>query len=45
MSHSTLRISTTLYHIYQILYCKGHIQMTIASNHNTIDVKKETNTE
>ena len=41
MSHFILRISTTLYHTYQLLYCTGHIQMT--SNYSTIDVKKENN--
>ena len=25
---NTLRIYTTLYHIYQILHCKGHMQIT-----------------
>ena len=29
-----LRIYTTLYHTYQLLYCKGHIQIT--SNHSII---------
>ena len=24
---NTLRIYTTLYHAYQLLYCKGHIQI------------------
>ena len=32
-------ISTTFYHPYQLLYCKGHIQMT--SNYSTIDVEGE----
>ena len=32
-------ISTTLYHPYQLLYCKGHIQMT--GNYSTIDVEGE----
>ena len=41
VTSNTLRIYTKLYHTYQLLYCKGHIQIT--SNHNTIDVKKETN--
>ena len=28
-----------LYHIYQLLYCKGHIQIT--SNHSNINVEIE----
>ena len=35
-----LRFYTTLYHTQQLLYYKGHIQMT--SNHNTIDSEKKT---
>ena len=33
---STHRIYITLYHTYQLLNCKGHIQMT--SNYSIIDV-------
>ena len=29
------RIYTTLYHTYQLLYCKGHIQIT--SSHSIIN--------
>ena len=36
---SMLRISTTLYHIYQLLYYIGHIQMT--SKYYTIEVEVE----
>ena len=36
-----LSISITLYHTYQLLYCKGQIQMT--SIYNTIDVETEIN--
>ena len=32
-----LRIYTTLYHTYQLQYCKGHIQMT--SDYSTIKVE------
>ena len=28
---NTLRNYTTLYHTYQLLYCKGHIKMTITA--------------
>ena len=32
-------ISTTLYLTYELLYCRGHIQMT--SNYSTINVEGE----
>ena len=32
-------ISNTLYLTYELIYCKGHIQMT--SNYSTIDVEGE----
>ena len=38
---NTLRIYTTLYHTYLLLYCKGQIQ--IISNYRIIDVEKENN--
>ena len=39
-SHSIiLRISTTLYNTYQLLYCTRHIQMS--SNYKTIEVEAE----
>ena len=41
VTFNTLRTYITLYHTYQLLNCKGHIQMT--SNYNTIDVEKENN--
>ena len=28
---NTFRNYTTLYHTYQLLYCKGHIKMTITA--------------
>ena len=34
-----LRISTTLYHTYKLLYCTVHIQMT--SNYTTMEVEGE----
>ena len=34
-----LEIYATLYHTYNLLYCKGHIQMT--SNHSNINVEIE----
>ena len=34
---NALKIYTTLYHAYKVLYCKGHIQMI--TNHSTIDVE------
>ena len=36
---SILRISTTLYHTYQLLYSTGHIQMT--SNYTTMEIKQK----
>ena len=39
MSFNALKIYTTLYHTYKVLYCKGHIQMI--RNHSTIDVEKK----
>ena len=40
MSHliNTLRIYTTLYHTYPLLYCKGHIHTK--SNYSIIEVEK-----
>ena len=34
-----IRISTTLYHTYQLLHCTGHIQMT--TKYSTIEVEAE----
>ena len=36
---NTLRNYTTLYHTYQLLYCKGHIHIT--NNHSNVNVKTE----
>ena len=32
---------TALYHTYQLLYCKGHIQIT--SNHSNVNVETKNN--
>ena len=39
VAFSILRISTTLYHIYQLLYCIGDTQIT--SNYSIIEVESE----
>ena len=36
-----LKIYTTLYHTYQLLYCKGHIYMR--SNYSTIEEEADEN--
>ena len=41
VTFNKLRIYTTLYLTYRLLYCKGHIQMT--SNCSTIEVERENN--
>ena len=41
MIFNTLRIYITIYHTYQVLYCKGHIQMT--SNKSIINVETKNN--
>ena len=38
---NTLTIYTTLYHTYQLLHCKGHIQVT--SNHSIRNVERKQN--
>ena len=35
---NTLRIHSTLYHTYQLLYCKGRIQIT--SSHSIMNMKR-----
>ena len=37
---NTFRIYTTLYHTYQLLYCKGDVQIT--SGHSTINMERKT---
>ena len=37
--HSILKILTTFCYTYQLLYCRGHIQMT--SNYSSIEVEAE----
>ena len=37
----TLRNYTTIYHTYQLLYFKGHIQLI--SNHSNVNVEREKN--
>ena len=39
ITFSILRVYTTLYLTYQLLYCTGHIQMT--SNYSTVEVQAE----
>ena len=41
IAFNTLRIYITIYHTYQLLYCKGHIQMM--SNDSTINVERKNN--
>ena len=41
ITFKTLRIYTTLYHTYRLLYCNGHIK--IISNYNKINVETEKN--
>ena len=36
---NTLRIYTTFYHTYQLLYCKGHTQIT--SSHSIINIERK----
>ena len=38
---NTFKNYTTLYHTYQLLYCKRHIQIT--SNHSNVNVETEKN--
>ena len=33
IAFNILRIYITIYHTYQLLYCKGHIQMRNNNNH------------
>ena len=40
---NTLTNYTTLYHTYQLLYCKEHIQIT--SNHSNVNVKTKNTIE
>ena len=37
IAFNILRIYITIYHTYQLLYCKGHIQMR--NNNRTINVE------
>ena len=39
VTFNILRIFTTLCHIYQLLYCTGHIQLT--SNYSRIEVEAD----
>ena len=39
VTFNTVRIYTTLFDTYLLLYCKGHIQMT--NNYSTINVETE----
>ena len=40
ITFNTLRVYITTYHTYQLLYCKGHIQMI--SNDSIINVETKT---
>ena len=41
IASNTIRINITIYHTYQLLYCKGHIQMM--SNDRTMNMKTKNN--